>query len=150
AFEMNDPLSSRACRVLEIITKERLDCLLPYLDDFVSKLGQFRLDSSIRPMAKICEKLTESYFSKSVNETQKVVTELHLEQITAACFDWLISPQKVAVQVYAMSSLWWIGHKVHWIHPELKLILEQGYPIGSAAFKARARHILSNLGNKGE
>ncbi len=150
AFEMSDPLSSRACWVLEIIAKERFDYLLPYLDDFVPKLALFHLDSSIRPMAKICEKLTESYFSKTVNETQKVVTETHLEQITAACFDWLISPQKVAVQVYAMSSLWCIGQKVNWIHPELKLILERGYPLGSAAYKARARRILSKLGNKGK
>jgi hypothetical protein len=148
AFEMSDPLSSRACWVLELISKERLDYLLPYLDDLVPKLALFHLDSSIRPMAKICETLTESYFSKTENETQKVVTETHLEHITAACFDWLISPQKVAVQVYAMSTLWWIGHKVNWIHPELKLILEQGYPLGSAAYKARARHILSKLGNK--
>jgi hypothetical protein len=150
AFEMNDSLSSRACWVLEIIAKERLDCLLPYLDDFVPKLAHFRLDSSIRPMAKICDILTESYFSKTVNETQKVVTEMHLEQITVTCFDWLISPQKVAIKVYAMSSLWRIGHKVNWIHPELKLILEQGYAIGSAAYQARARHIISKLGNKGK
>lgn len=150
AFEMNDPLSSRACWVLESIAKVRLDYLLPYLDDFVPKLALFHLDSSIRPMAKICQRLTESYFSKTVNETQKVVTEMHLEQITTACFDWLISPQKVAVQVYAMSTLWYIGNKVKWIHPELKSILEQGYRLGSAAYKARARHILSKLGNKGK
>ncbi len=148
AFEMNDPLSSRACWVLEVIAKERLDYLLPYLDDFIPKLALFHLDSSIRPMAKICEKLTKSYFSKTVNETQKVVTEMHLEQITAACFDWLISPQKVAVQVYAMRTLWYIGNKVNWIHPELKSILEQGYRLGSAAYKARARHILVKIGQQ--
>jgi hypothetical protein len=150
AFEVNDPLSSRACWVLEYTAKERLEYLLPYLDDFVPKLALFHLDSSIRPMAKICENLTESYFSKTVNETQNAVTEMHLELITVACFDWLIVPQKVAVQVYAMSTLWWTGQKFNWIHPELKLILERGSPLGSAAYKARARYILSKLVNKGK
>jgi hypothetical protein len=149
-LERNDPMSNRACWVLEFTAKERLEYLLPYLNDFIPRLAQLTLDSSIRPMAKICEYLMESYFSKTVNETQKVVEEIHLEQIATACFDWLITRQKVAAQVYAMSCLWLIGRKVTWIHPELKLILQQGYPLGSAAYKARARHILSKLDHKGE
>ncbi|TFG79095.1 MAG: adenylosuccinate lyase [Flavobacteriales bacterium] len=145
AFEVNDPMSSRTCWVLEFMAKDRLEYLLPYLDDFIPKLAQFHLDSSVRPMAKICECLTHSYFSKTKNKTQKVLNSRHLGAIATVCFDWLITPQKVAAQAYAMTCLCLLGQEITWIHPELKLILEQGYHLGSHAYKARARVILTKL-----
>ncbi len=145
AFEVNDPMSSRACWVLEFMAKERLEYLLPYLDDFIPKLAQFHLDSSVRPIAKICEYLTKSYFSKTENETQKVLKSRHLGAIATVCFDWLITPQKVAAKAYSMTCLYLLGQEINWIHPELKLILEQGYHLGSPAYKARARIILTKL-----
>jgi len=73
------------------------------------------------------------------------MTPYHLEQMGAACFDWLIGEHKVAAKAYSMTSLLLLGHRFEWIHPELKMVLQQNYSSGSAAYKARARITLSKL-----
>jgi len=133
AFDVDTPISSRACWVLEFTAKERLDFLLPYLNRFTKQLRTVHLDSSVRPMAKICEYLITAYYSKKENNVQAMLTPMHLERISTACFDWMISNQKVAAQAYSMTCLY------------LKLLLEQNYSSGSAAYKARARMILRKL-----
>lgn len=145
AFDVDDPISNRACWVLEFTAKENLPFIYPHLDYFTANLGRVHFDSAVRPMAKICEYLTKTYFSKQKNELQQIMTESQLEQITSACFDWLIGEHKVATKAYSITSLWLLGHKYKWIHPELKIILEQSYAEGSAAYKARARDILAKL-----
>lgn len=159
AFSVDDPISNRACWIMEFTAKENLSYILPYLDTFTENLNRVHFDSSVRPIAKICELLMKAYFTKLSNETQgksietqresteiqKALTINHLERITAACFDWLIGEHKVAAQAYSMTSLLLLGRKFDWIHPELKMILEQNYASGSAAYKARARMTLAKL-----
>lgn len=147
-FDTDDPTSSRACWVMEFTAKEKLSYIFPYLDGFTANLGTLHLDSSVRPIAKICEYLIKSYFSKGKNPTQKALTNQHLERITTACFDWLIGDHKVAAQAYSMTSLLLLGRKFDWIHPELKMVLEQNYTEGSAAYKARARMTLEKIRKK--
>lgn len=145
AFMVDDQISSKACWVLEFTAKENLPYIFPHLATFTSKLNTVHLDSSVRPLAKICEYLTKSYFYTKDDLTKKHLTNEHLEKITAACFDWLIGKHKVAAQAYAMTSLLLLGKKFNWILPELKLILEQNYASGSAAYKARARMTLAKI-----
>ncbi|MGB6152393.1 MAG: adenylosuccinate lyase [Pricia sp.] len=145
AFTIDDPISNRACWVLEFTAKENLSYIFPYLGEFTENLKNVHLDSSVRPMAKICEYLMLAYFSKTPNETQKALSETHLERITTACFDWLIGNHKVAAQAYSMTCLLLLGRKFDWIHPELKMVIEQHYTSGSAAYKARARMTLTKL-----
>lgn len=145
AFKVDDPISCKACWVLEFTLKEHLHLLFPYLDRFIENIGSVYLDSSVRPIAKICEILMKSYFQSKDIYTCKALTNQHLEGITSACFDWLIGDHKVAAQAYSMTSLLLLGRKFYWIHPELRVILEQNYQNGSAAYKARARMTLAKL-----
>lgn len=145
AFDVNDPISSKACWVLEYTANKDLSYIHPHIDILTDKIKTVKLDSSIRPMAKICEFLIKAYFSKAKNKTQNVLTIDHLDQIAIACFDWLIGDHKVATKAYSMTSLLLLGRKFEWIHPELKMVLEQNYAAGSAAYKARARMTLSKL-----
>lgn len=138
-------ISSKACWVLEFTAKENLSYIFPHLDLFTSSIGSLKLDSSVRPMAKICEYLIIGYFRQKDKQVQKHVKDVHLERITEACFDWLIGDHKVAAQAYSMTCLLLLGSRFHWIHPELKLILEQNYANGSAAYKARARMTLAKI-----
>ena len=146
AFDYDNPISSKACWVMEFTTKENLPYIFPYLDLFTSSIGNVHLDSSVRPMAKICEYLIMNYFHKTPNTTKEALKDEHLEKITTACFDWLIGDHKVATQAYSMTCLLLLGRKYDWIHPELKMVLEQNYANGSAAYKARARLTLAKLG----
>lgn len=145
AFQVDDPVSCKASWVLEFMAKEHLNYLFPNMDTFVHHIGAVHMDPAVRPMAKICEALMKSYFQSKDQETLNAINEEHLEIITSACFDWLIGNHKVAAQAYAMTSLLLLGRKFDWIHPELRSILEQNYPNGSAAYKARARMTLARL-----
>ncbi len=145
AFTTNDPISCKACWVLEFTAKENLAFIYPHLDEFTSKISTVYFESAIRPLAKICEYLTTSYFKQQNTPTKNNLSDAHLEKITEACFDWLIGPHKVATQAYAMTSLLLLGSKFKWILPELKIILTQNYADGSAAYKARARMTLAKI-----
>ena len=145
AFDVNDPISSKACWVMEFTAKHDLSYIYPHLDYFTSNLQSVHLDSSVRPVAKICEYLSIAYFSKTEHKIQKVLSETHLNCIATACFDWLIGNYKVAAQAYSMTCLLLLGRKIDWIHNELRMVLEQNYANGSAAYRARARMTLAKL-----
>ncbi len=145
AFTVDNPISSRACWVLEFTAKEKLEYIFPYLDTFTSNLHKVHLHPSVRPMAKICEYITKSYFQKKDKKCIKSLSDKHLKAITTNCFDWLIGDHKVAAQAYSMTSLLLLGRKYDWIYPELRLILKQNYANGSAAYKARARITLAKI-----
>lgn len=144
-FDVDDPISSKACWILEYVVKEDLSYILPHINFFSDNINSVKLDSSVRPMAKICEYLIIAYFSKNKNETQTTLTTQNLEQIATSCFDWLIGEHKVASKAYSMTTLLLLGRKFKWIHPELKMVIEQNYALGSAAYKARARMTLEKL-----
>ena len=144
---VDDVISCRASWILESVVRRDRDLIYPYLDKFTLLLKRIRLHSAIRPMAKICELIIISYYSKIPNKSQQYLNKVHLERITSACFDWLIGNNKVAAKAYSMTTLFLLGATFAWIHPELKVVLEQNYVTGSAAYKARARMILKNIGN---
>ncbi len=145
AFQVDEDISCRACWVLEFTSKKNIEWLLPHIDTFLDNAGRVHLDPAVRPVAKICEYLTEAYFGKKPSKVKSALTNSHLERITELCFDWLINDEKVAAKAYSMRSLFLLGTKFDWIHPELKLILEENYAQGSAAYKARARHTFEAL-----
>jgi len=145
AFSVNDPISCKACWVLEFTAKEKLNYMFPHLDYITENASKLNSDSAIRPIAKIYEYLILSYFSRTLNITQGALNKKHLEHITTNCFDWLIGDYKVAAKAYSMTCLQLLGTKYDWIHPELRLVLEQNYASGSAAYKARARMALAKI-----
>ena len=139
------PVSSKASWILDMVLRDKLELLLPHLDLFCQKLGEVKLDSSIRPLAKICEMLVLACLKPKDPGKYAGISDENLEAIATACFDWLISEQKVAPQAYSMTSLYYLGKKFNWIHGELRQVLEQNYGTGSAAYQARARMILRKL-----
>ena len=145
AFKGKDPVSNKACWILEFVLKKNLNLIVPYIDVFTQNLHTLTLDSSVRPMAKICEIMIQAYYSKKQNNIQSVLIPKHLELMASACFDWLIGEHKVAAQAYSMTSLLLLGRTFDWIHPELKMVLELNYASGSSAYKARARMTLESL-----
>ncbi len=144
-FMVDDKISCRAAWVLEFMCGEQLDEIIPYLDVFTANMKRVHLDPAVRPIAKICEYLVMDYYSKEDNKMQTALTASHREHIVEACFDWMINDEKVAPKAYAMHTLFLLGNDIEWIHPELALILNRDFQVQSAAFKARARHILKKI-----
>lgn len=143
--KVHDEVSFRASWGLEFLCKKNLNVILEYMDRFLEILPNVYQDPAVRPMAKICEYLTISYYKNQTPTIRQALTTTHRNKITEACFDWLITDQKVAPKAYSMTSLYWLGTEFEWIHPELKTILEDNYHTGSAAYRARSRMILKKL-----
>ncbi|MFK2820018.1 adenylosuccinate lyase [Flavobacteriaceae sp. LMIT009] len=144
-FQIDDKVSQRAAWLLEFVARENLDAILPYLDRITEEMHKVHLDPAVRPIAKICEYLIEAYYHKNANHTKEYLKPIHKERIIELSFDYMITDQKVAAKAYSMNSLYLLGKEYDWIHPELVQILEQGFASGSAAYKARSRHLLKKL-----
>lgn len=147
-FEVDNKISIRAAWILEwICTHCDLNLILPYLDVFTQKLGLLQFDSSIRPSAKICEHLALAYTHKSDNLVKKQLTPEHIDAIVETGFDWLITPQKIAVRAYTMNTLFLFGtlDGKEWVHPELEHLIQTKIIHESKGCKARGRHILEEI-----
>ncbi|WP_115461411.1 adenylosuccinate lyase [Winogradskyella aurantiaca] len=145
AFDSKIKTSYKAAWVLEFLCSSNIKNIAPHLDFFTKHLTYVKFDSSKRPMAKICERIALDYYKHNNQLLIKVLTPQLKERIIEACFDWMIQNEKVAVKAYSMNALYLFGTDYDWIHPELVSLLKKDFSVQSAAFRARARHILSKL-----
>ncbi|WP_439127372.1 adenylosuccinate lyase [Polaribacter sp.] len=143
-FWIDEKVSIKASWVLEwICTHHNLEYILPYLDEFTSKISALKFDSAIRPCAKICEHLATAYYAKTPNRTKEKLTKQHIDAIVETGFDWLITPQKIAVRAYTMNTLYLFGLEKDWVHPELKHLIETKIIHESKGTKARGKHVIN-------
>lgn len=142
-FDVEKKVSIKAAWILEwICTHHHLEWMIPHLDEFSNKISALKFDSAIRPCAKICEHLATAYYSKSDNDIKKSLTIKQIDEIIEVGFDWLITPQKIAVRAYTMTFLYLFGLEKDWIHPELKHLIETKIIHESKGCKARGKYIL--------
>lgn len=144
-FTVDDKVSCRAAWLFEFVAREKLDAILPHLDRFTTEMHKIHQDPAVRPVAKVCEYLTEAYYHKYDNATKHSLKPEHRERIIELSFDYMITDQKIAAKAYSMNTLFLLGQDYDWVHPELITILEQDFAAGSAGFKARARQLLKKL-----
>jgi len=145
-FLVDDKVSVRAAWILEwICTHNNLNLILPYLDEFTSNIKHLKFDSTIRPCAKICEHLAIAFTSKKENLVKQQLKEKQIQLIIETGFDWLITPQKIAVRAYTMNFLYLFGLSKDWIHPELKHLISTKIIHESKGCKARGRHVLEAI-----
>jgi len=131
------------------LMRKNLIYLLPFFEDFVNGLSVLKTESCIRPIAHICEMVCEAYFKKKHPEFVQNITDSQLEKIMTSCFDWLIGPMNIAPKVFSMTCLYYLGLKFDWVHPELKLVLEDSYATGTTGYKNRAKKTLDKLAKLG-
>ena len=144
-FKADDKTSYKAAWVLEFVCSEKLELLLPHLDLFFENVPKVHKDQAVRPLSKICLMLAKQYYHMKDEMVVNTLKPKHKEAMTDCCFDWLITKQKVATEAYAMDSLYFLGTETNWIHPELKVIIEQNTPSKSAAYCARGRITLEKI-----
>ena len=145
-FDIENKLSVKASWILEwICTHHHLNWILPHLDKFTSEINKLQFDSAIRPCAKICEHLATAYYAKTNNDVKTTLTTKQIDAIVETGFDWLITPQKIAVRAYTMNTLYFFGLEKDWIHPELKHLIETKIIHESKGCKARGKFILEMI-----
>lgn len=142
-FSNKKDISIKAAWVMEFILAKNLTLIIPHLSVFTANLATISYDSSARCCAKICNFLATAYNEKKDTCGQHKLKIKHINLIVETCFDWLITPHKVAVKVFCMSTLFEFGKRQKWIHKELKLVLQQNTAYESAAYKARSKKILA-------
>lgn len=148
-FEVENKTSIKAAWILEwVCTHGKLDWIIPHLDAFTQNISRLQFDSAIRPCAKICEYIATAYTSKEKNEFQSLLTTEHIDTIIETGFDWLITPQKIAVRAYTMTSLYLFGLQKNWVHPELEHLINTKIIKESAGCKARGNKILKLIISK--
>jgi hypothetical protein len=80
-----------------------------------------------------------------------VIPNRYHGKVTNLCFDYLQNPKvAVAIRVFSMTVLLNNSQSQPDIKKELKLILEDHLPFGTAAFKSRATKVLRALSNEGK
>lgn len=144
-FMVDDKVSCRAAWVFEFVCNDNIYNMVPYLEIFTKNLNKIHLDSAVRPVAKVCQLIANTYYSKDANPIKKLLTSQQQQRIVEAAFDWMISDQKVAPKAYSMETLFLFGKNRPWVHNELTQILEQDFQKHTAAYKARAKHILKKI-----
>lgn len=145
-FDVENKVSIKAAWILEwICTHHNLDLIIPHLEEFSKKISSLKFDSAIRPCAKICEHLATAYYAKTANNIKKNLTTKQIDTIIETGFDWLITPQKIAVRAYTMNSLYYFGLEKKWIHHELKHLISSKIIHESKGCKARGKYILEMI-----
>ena len=141
ALNPSDKYHYKACWILELVLEVKIDWLKDYLSVFCDVLSAYRHDGAVRSVSKICLFAVQ----RDLKSYDGFLSSTQRQQVTEACFDWLISNTKVASKAYAMRTLYLLGKENHWIHAELKHILPQGFPLHSPAYQSAAKEILKKI-----
>ncbi|MDC1162311.1 adenylosuccinate lyase [Tenacibaculum sp.] len=142
-FLVDNKLSIKAAWILEwICTHHGLNLLISHLDYFINNIQLVHFDSAIRPCSKICEHLANQYTAQTPNLIQQKLTNQHIDTIIETGFDWLITPQKIAVRAYSMQTLYLLGLKKTWVHSELQHLISTKIIHESKGCEARGKKIL--------
>tara|TARA_B100001146_G_C16186685_1_gene437174 strand:- start:1388 stop:1960 length:573 start_codon:yes stop_codon:yes gene_type:complete len=144
-FQGDKALSHKAHWVLEFVCMERPSLLYQHLDLFFEKLPEVTNDSSVRPLSHLCERMMIAYYKDRDQELRATLSEAHKKQLIACAFDWMITDQKVACQVRAMTCLYYLGTEYDWIHPELLAIIKRNMGQGSAGYRSRGKKVLQQI-----
>lgn len=71
-------------------------------------------------------------------------------QVAEECFFFLAaSEEPIAVKVFSMTVLLGLTRKIPELAPELRYLIEEQFPYGSAGFKSRGRKVLAALTRAG-
>ncbi len=144
ALNTKDKNHHKACWILELVLERDILWLSPFLQQFCDTLPLFVHDGAVRSVSKIC-----MFAAEKQTKTNDFLTSAQMAKITEACFDWLIGGAKVASKAYAMRALFQTGKSQQWVYPDLKTLLEIGYPDHSPAYQAAAKEILRKIGHIG-
>lgn len=146
AFDYNNETSVKAAQVLEVVCEERLDWIAYNLPYFTKNIAYLKNDNAVRPAAKICNLIAKEINSKFDSPIKVIATKEQIAQIIETCLAWLLDEDtKVVSKAHAMEALYHLGHKLNWIHYELKMIIERDIEDESPAYTVRASKILQKL-----
>ncbi len=125
-------ITQRAAWPLGICAEEYPGLIKPYLNKLADNLKNEVPDAVKRNTVRIFQDVE--------------IPEKLMGKIADICFAYLATPSEaIAVRAYAMTVLLTITKKQPELKNELKILLEDQLPYGSAGFLARAKKVLKAL-----
>lgn len=147
-FQNDDKISIKAAWILEwVCIQKDLNYIISHLDVFTPNIHKLSFDSAIRPCSKICEAIAKAYLNKEKSAIKRLLNSAHIDKIIEAGFNWLITPQKIAVRAYTMKTLYLFGtlETYNWIHPELENLIRTKIIHEGKGCKARGSYIINAI-----
>ena len=132
-FSNESRICQRAAWIVSHCADKNPVLLSPYVDKLVKNLYN-EVDDTIKRNAVRVLQLVE------------IPTALWGETIEI-CFRYLTGTEAIAIKVFSMSVLYNLSLHVPEITNELKVVIEDQLPYGSAGFKSRGKKILAKLEN---
>lgn len=125
-------LSQRASWAVSYCAEANPTFIIPYLEAMVANLENPVHNAVKRNTIRILAEVE--------------IPETLLGTVADICFRFLDDPQEaIATRVFSMSVCFNITKREPELANELRLIIEDHYPHGSAGFKSRARRVLKEL-----
>jgi UDP:flavonoid glycosyltransferase YjiC (YdhE family) len=126
------PLPQRASWLLAALNDKYPELLTPYIPLFIDTIQTLKIDGIKRNMSLV---LASHAIPKKLQG-----------KLIALCFDLLLSANEtVVVKVHAMQAIANLAKEYPELKHELKATIENQLPKTTAAFHARAKHILKKF-----
>ncbi len=126
-------LNQRAAWPLGFIAKDQINFVKPYINVLINNLKRKDIHDAV--------KRNTVRFLQNIDIPQESIGTL-----ATVCFNYLANPEEsVAIKVFSMSVLLNITKEHTDFKNELKLLIEDRMPHGSAGFKSRGKKILKAL-----
>jgi len=112
---------------------EKTNLLIPYIDQMAANIQKPGVhDAIIRNTVRTWQFMN--------------IPDKHLGQVAQLCFDYLEKHETpIAVKVFSMVVLEKVVKREPELKNELKFLIEEQLPYGSAAFKSRGKKVLASL-----
>ena len=130
-FSHENTYAQRASWVMMHCTDRYPWLVRPYLEKLVKNLYQSPGEATKRNTVRLLQFID--------------IPEALWGEVIEICFRYLTGNEAIAIKVFSMTVLYKLSLKVPEISTELKVIIEDQLPYGSAGFKSRANKILTKL-----
>ena len=110
------------------------------------------VEAQIPRMALALKKESPDWYKRNLLRILQYhqIPEQHWGHVADQCFNYLASTDEpVAVKVFSMTVLYNLTRELPDLARELRFLIEEQYPLGSAGFKARGRKVLKQLDKDG-
>jgi len=128
------PLPQRASWIISSVSEKHPELVTPYVPLLIDSVKNFKIDGIKRNIQNALTKqsIPEDYQAKTID----------------ICFEFMLDPKEtVAVKVLSMQIIANLCKVYTELIPELKAAIDDQLPKTTAAFHARARHVLKEIGN---
>lgn len=131
SLEDKYPLSMRAARVVQMCCSNYPELILPYLNEIIDKLKDFKVDGVKRSLLKL---ISEGINLKEIEQNGK---------LACICFDMLMNPKEaIAIRNYSLDILFKIAEFEPDLKQEIEPILETMMLEDSTGLKNKAKRLL--------